>query len=110
MKYLLVAIAAGALGTAGATAAQPSGPTVATPEQTIVNAPKKAKRVCRERQRSGSHLSNIVCKTPEQWAQLDQDQLDTEAEYGIPGNKTASGRAVDRGVAGGSPGHRPGPN
>jgi hypothetical protein len=108
MKHLSLCIAAGALGTAAAAFAQ--APTVATPPNTTVTAPKsqKAKRVCRERMRSGSHLTNVVCKTPEQWAEL-QEQYDSEAEYGIPGNKTATGRAMDRGIHGGSPGHRPGP-
>jgi hypothetical protein len=100
MKYLFLCIAAGALALAGGAAAAPTEtPTPATPGTTVVTAPgkKKTQRVCRERQRSGSHLTNIVCKTPEQWAEL-QDQLDTEAELGIPGNKTATGRAVDRGM------------
>ena len=97
MKHLVFYLAAGALATGGAAAAQE--PTTATPPNTTVTAPakpKKEKKVCRERMRSGSHLSNIVCKTPEQWAEL-QEQFDSEAEYGIPGNKVSSGRAIDRG-------------
>jgi hypothetical protein len=99
MKILALCLASGALVLAGTAAAQTSTPTTATPPNTTVTAPakpKKEKRVCRERGRSGSHLSNIVCKTPEQWAEL-EEQLDTEAEYGIPGNKVSTGRAIDRG-------------
>lgn len=107
MKYLALCFALASVGLSGPAAAeQNSAPTVATPEDTTVTAPgakpKKDKKVCRERMRSGSHLSNIVCKTPEQWAEL-QEQLDTEAEYGIPGNRTASGRAVNTGTISGSP-------
>jgi hypothetical protein len=105
MKKWLLYLAAGTLGAAGAAAAQTSAPTTATPETTTVTAPaksKKEKKVCRERGRSGSHLANVVCKTPEQWAEL-QEQLDTEAEYGIPGNRTATGRAMNRGTGGGGP-------
>ncbi len=112
MRRLLFCLAASGLGLAGPAVAQSSDPTIATPPNTTVTAPAsrpKEKKVCRERMRSGSHLSNVVCLTPDQWAQL-QEQYDSEGEYGIPGNKTASGRAIDRGVAGGSPGHRPGGN
>jgi hypothetical protein len=87
--------------TAGSAVAQGSTPTIATPEDTTVTAPgakpKKEKKVCRERMRSGSHLPNIVCKTPEQWAEL-QEQLDTDAELGIPGNKVSTGREINTGV------------
>jgi hypothetical protein len=106
MKYSVRCLAVAAIVAAGAASAQSSGPTIATPEDTTVTAPraqpKKDKKVCRERMRSGSHLTNIVCKTPEQWAQL-QEQLDTEAEYGIPGNKVSSGRAINTGTGGGGP-------
>jgi hypothetical protein len=104
MKYIIFCIAAGALGLPGAAFAQAQEPTTATPANTTVTAPKtkKEKKVCRERMRSGSHLTNIVCKTPDQWAEL-QEQLDTEAEYGIPGNRTASGRALNTGTGGSGP-------
>ena len=104
MKYVILCLAAVALGSPGAALAQTQEPTTATPANTTVTAPKtkKEKKVCRERMRSGSHLSNIVCKTPEQWAEL-QEQFDSEAEYGIPGNRVASGRAINRGTGGGGP-------
>ena len=95
MKYLILGLTTGALALAGTSAAQAT-PSPASTEATAAK-PKKVKRVCRERMRSGSHLPNVVCKTPEEWAQLQQD-FDDEAEYGFPGNKTSSGRAVDRGV------------
>ena len=106
MRYLISCLAVAALGAAGAANAQTSTPTTATPPNTTVTAPKsqKVKRVCRERQRSGSHLPNIVCKTPEQWAEL-QEQYDSEGEYGIPGNKVSTGRSVNRGMP--SPGGPP---
>ena len=100
MKYLALCAAAGIIALAGSAAVQasPGATTQAAPAK-----PKKVQRVCRERQRSGSHLSNRVCKTPEEGAEL-QDRLDTEAELGIPGNKTATGRAIDRGAPrGGGP-------
>jgi hypothetical protein len=91
MKVLILCLTAGALISAGV-AAQASVPasTQAKP------AKPKVKRVCRERMRSGSHLSNVVCKTPEEWARLQAD-VDDQDEYGVPGNKTATGRAIDRG-------------
>jgi hypothetical protein len=92
MKILAICLSAGALALAGTAAAQaPASSTQAATAQ-----PKKPKKVCRERMRSGSHLSNITCKTPEQWAEL-QATFDEEAEYGIPGNKVATGRMIDRG-------------
>ncbi len=101
MKVMVSCLGACFLAVAAQAAASSpaSGPTVATPPNTTVTAPKakKQKKVCRERQRSGSHLTNITCKTPEQWAQLQED-LDTEAELGIPGNKTSSGRSINRGT------------
>jgi len=106
VKYSALCLAAAALFTADAATAQNSEPTIATPSTTIVTAPdskaKKEKKVCRERGRSGSHLTNIVCKTPEQWAEL-QEQLDTEAEYGIPGNKVSTGRSINTGTPGSGP-------
>lgn len=106
MNYPAFFLAAGLVIISGGAAAQSSEPTVATPSTTIVTAPdakaKKDKKVCKERMRSGSHLTNIVCKTPEQWAEL-QEQLDTEAEYGIPGNKVSTGRSINTGTGGGGP-------
>ncbi len=99
-NHLALCLSAGALALAGtAVAAQSPAPTPATPGTTVVTAPvkpAKPKKVCRERGRSGSHLTNITCKTPEEWAQLQSD-FDEEAEYGIPGNKVATGRMIDRG-------------
>ena len=98
MKYLILCLAATGLAIAGAAAAQASTPTSATPETTMVTAPgakpKKPKRVCRERGRSGSHLTNVVCKTPEEWAALQSD-VDDQDEYGIPGNRTSTARALN---------------
>ncbi len=106
MKHFILCLAVGALGPGGApAAAQAPAPTTATPETTTVTAPAakaKEKKVCRERGRAGSHLTNIVCKTPEQWAEL-QEQYDSEGEYGIPGNRVATGRAVNSGTGGGGP-------
>ncbi len=106
MNFPALSLTAAALALAGAADAQTATPTPATPDTTVVTAPakKKTQRVCRERQRSGSHLTNIVCKTPEQWAEL-QENLDTEAELGIPGNRTATGRAINTGTHGGGPPH-----
>ncbi len=56
--------------------------------------PKKEQKVCRERMRSGSHLSNITCKTPEEWARL-QAETDDQDEYGIPGNRNDTSRRID---------------
>ena len=100
MKNLLFSLAVGSLGIASAATAQDSTPTTATPATTTVTAPAKPakqKRVCRERHRSGSHLTNVVCKTPDEWAALQSD-VDNQDEYGIPGNKVASGRALDHGM------------
>jgi|GEM_PF-2249628 len=101
MSYLAALLAASALAVAGSAAAQTSTPTTATPERTTVTAPgakpAKEKRVCRERGRAGSHLSNRVCKTPAEWAALQSD-VDDQDEYGIPGARTASGRAIDHGM------------
>jgi hypothetical protein len=99
MKSLILCLTAAGLATAGAASAQPSSPVEATPSTTMVTAPgakpKKEKRVCRERMRSGSHLSNVVCKTPDEWAALQAD-VDDQDEYGIPGNKVATGREINR--------------
>jgi hypothetical protein len=101
MKNLLFSLAVGSLGIAGTATAQTSTPTTATPATTTVTAPgakpAKVKKVCRERMRSGSHLTNITCKTPAEWAALQAD-VDDQDEYGIPGNKVASGRALDHGM------------
>jgi hypothetical protein len=95
MKILALCLSAGALVLAGGAAARTSTPTPATPGTTVVTAPAKVKRVCRERGRAGSHITNVVCKTPEEWAALQAD-VDDQDEYGIPGNKTATGRAINR--------------
>lgn len=105
VKYSALCLAGAALFTADAATAQSAEPTVATPSTTVVTAPAakpKEKKVCRERTRPGSHLTNKVCRTPEQWADM-QEQLDSEAEYGIPGNRVASGRAVNSGTGGSGP-------
>jgi hypothetical protein len=105
IRYLALGLAACTLGTAGSAAPQTSKPTTATPPNTTVTAPRSQgeKRVCRERTRTGSHLSNIACKTPEQWAQLQAD-FDEQDEYGFPGNKVSTGRSMNRGAPrGGGP-------
>jgi hypothetical protein len=90
MKYLTLCLTAVALTiTSAATALSP-----ATEQATPVK-PKKEKRVCRERMRSGSHLSNIVCKTPGEWARL-QAEFDDQDDYGIPGGKVTTGRELSR--------------
>ena len=98
MKYLALCLGSGALALAGSASAGTSAPTTATPATTVVSAPraktKKPQRVCRERQRSGSHLSNIVCKTAEEWAAL-QSEVDDQDEYGVPGNRAMTTRTLD---------------
>jgi hypothetical protein len=99
MKYLILCLATAALAMPGTARAQISTPTSATPPDTTVTAPgaraKKPQRVCRERSRPGSHLSNVVCKTPEEWAQLQSD-FDDQDEVGIPGNRTLTSREINR--------------
>jgi hypothetical protein len=89
MKYLALCLTAVTLIMAGAATAQ-----AASSDQADGARPKKEKRVCRERQRSGSHLSNVVCKTPEQWARL-QAEFDDQDQYGIPGNRGKTARDMN---------------
>lgn len=101
MNRLALCLSLVSVGLAGTAAAQTSTPTTATPEDTTVTAPgakpAKEKRVCRERGRAGSHLANRVCKTPAEWAALQSD-VDDQDEYGIPGARVATGRAIDHGM------------
>jgi hypothetical protein len=97
MKYLALCLTAVALATAGAASAQSSAPGGATSADAVGaprGKPAKPKKVCRERMRSGSHLTNVVCKTPEQWAEL-QAEFDDQAEYGIPGNRVMTAREIN---------------
>ena len=93
MRNISLCMIAAGFALAGSAAAQ--APTPASTAGTPAKA-KKPKKICRERGSAGSRLSNMVCKTPEEWAQLQTD-FDDQDEYGIPGNKVATGRATNVG-------------
>ena len=97
MKYLALCVATAVVAMAGSASAQTSAPGGATSADAAggpAAKPAKQKKVCRERMRSGSHLANIVCKTPEQWAEL-QAEFDGQDEYGIPGNRVMTARCMN---------------
>lgn len=91
MRIFSLCLASASLALTGAAAAQT--PATTSTEATPVK-PKKPKRVCRERGRPGSHLSNVVCKTPDEWAALQQD-FDDQDEFGIPGSKVTTSREMN---------------
>ena len=72
--------------------------TAGSPDPAPTAEPKKAKprRICRETERSGSHMTLRICRTAEEWSELSSKTFDQP--FNMPGNRAATGRNINTGT------------
>jgi hypothetical protein len=54
--------------------------------------PKKERKICRSDTKPGSHMARTVCKTAKEWNAAGEETFE------IPGNREASGNAINIGT------------
>jgi hypothetical protein len=97
VKLLLSGIAVAALATTTpAVAAAPTDAHSTTAAPQASTPPPKERKVCRTVTRSGSNMTTQVCKTRAQWEAIAAN-YDSDSEPGVPGNRAATGRNINRG-------------